>query len=229
VLITGPSGAGKTTLALQYVIAACERGEPATIYQFDERIGTLMARAQAMGLDLRRHVDEGRLIIRQIDPAEIAPGEFAADVTNEVKQRSVRTLMIDSLSGYVAAMPQEQQLILQLHELLSYLSQSGVLTLLINPQSGFFGSMSTNGLGISYLADTVILLRFFEAGGRIRKAISIVKNRFGKHEDTIRELRIDDGGIRVGKPLSEFKGVLTGTPEYTGASEPLMEDRDAGA
>lgn len=229
VLITGPSGAGKTTLALQYVIAACERGEPATIYQFDERIGTLMARAQAMGLDLRRHVDEGRLIIRQIDPAEIAPGEFAADVTNEVKQRSVRTLMIDSLSGYVAAMPQEQQLILQLHELLSYLSQSGVLTLLINPQSGFFGSMSTNGLGISYLADTVILLRFFEAGGRIRKAISIVKNRSGKHEDTIRELRIDDGGIRVGKPLPEFKGVLTGTPEYTGASEPLMEDRDAGA
>ncbi len=138
-------------------------------------------------------------------------------------------ILIDSLSGYMAAMPQEQQLILQLHELLSYLSQSGVLTLLINPQSGFFGSMHTNGLDVSYLADTVILLRYFEASGRIRKAISIVKNRSGKHEDAIREMRIDDRGVRIGEPLSQFKGVLTGTPEYTGAEKPLMEDRGSGA
>lgn len=229
VLITGPSGAGKTTLGLQYLAAACARGEKATVYQFDERIGTLLVRAEEMGLNLQACIDKGQLVVRQIDPAEISPGEFAADVLKEVRQRSVKLLMIDSLSGYVAAMPQEQQLILQLHELLSYLSKSGVLTLLINAQSGFFGSMQTNGLDVSYLADTVILLRFFEAAGRIRKAISIVKNRAGKHEDTIREMRIDDRGVRVGEPLSEFKGVLTGTPEYTGATNPLMEDRGSGA
>ncbi len=229
VLITGPAGAGKTTLALQYLAAACGRGEPATVYQFDERVSTLISRAQAMGFDIRCHVDEGRLVVRQIDPAEISPGEFAAGVLEEVKRRSVRMILIDSLSGYMAAMPQEQQLILQLHELLSYLSQSGVLTLLINPQSGFFGSMQTHGLDVSYLADTVILLRYFEASGRIRKAISIVKNRSGKHEDTIREMRIDDRGVRVGEPLSHFKGVLTGTPEYTGVERPLMEDRGSGA
>jgi len=229
VLITGPSGVGKTTLAMQYLAAACERGEPATIYQFDERVGTLLSRAEALGLNLRRHVDEGRLVIRQIDPGEISPGEFAAGVLDEVKRRSVRMIVVDSLSGYLAAMAQEQQLILQLHELLAYLSHSGVLTLLINPQTGFFGSMQPDGLDVSYLADTVILLRFFEAAGRIRKAISIVKNRAGKHEDTLREMRIDDRGVRIGQPLSNFKGVLTGTPEYVGVEKPLMEDRGSGA
>jgi circadian clock protein KaiC len=229
VLITGPSGVGKTTLALQYLAAACDRSEPVTVYQFDERVSTLIARAEALGLNLSRCVDQGRLVIRQIDPAEISPGEFAAGVLDEVKRRSVRMILIDSLSGYLAAMPQEQHLILQLHELLSYLSQSGVLTLLINPQTGFFGSMQPAGLDVSYLADTVVLLRFFEAAGRIRKAISIVKNRSGKHEDSIREMRIDDRGVRVGEPLSDFKGVLTGTPEYVGVEKPLMEDRGSGA
>jgi circadian clock protein KaiC len=228
-LISGPAGAGKTTLGLQYIVAACARDEPATIYEFDERIGTLIGRARAMGMDLQRHVDEGRLVIRQIDPAEIAPGEFAAMVQHEVEKRSVRIILIDSLSGYVSAMPQEQQLVLQLHELLSYLNQAGVLTLLINPQQGFFGTMHTGGPDVSYVADVVMLLRFFEAEGRIRKAISIVKNRSGGHEDTIREMRIDSLGIRIGGPLSAFRGVLTGTPEYTGASIPLMEDRGPGA
>ena len=228
-LISGPSGAGKTTLALQYLAAACQRGEPATIYQFDERISTLIARADAMGLDIRRHVDDGLLVIRQIDPAEVSPGEFASGILDEVKRRRVRMVLIDSLSGYMASMPQEQQLFLQLHELLTYLGQSGVLTLLVNPQTGFFGSMQPTSIDVSYLADTVILLRFFEAAGRIRKAISIVKKRTGKHEDTIREMRIDDRGIRVGEPLSDFRGILTGSPEYTGKQKPLMEDRDAGA
>ncbi len=229
VLVTGPSGSGKTTLALQYLSAACARGESATIYEFDERVGTLVARASAMGMDLQRFIDEGHLVIRQIDPAEIAPGEFAAMVRQEIERRSVRMILIDSLNGYLAAMPQEKQLVLQLHELLSYLNQAGVVTFLINSQHGFFGSMHTNGLEVSYVADTVILLRFFEAEGRIRKALSIVKNRSGRHEDTIREMRIDDQGIRVGAPLAAFKGVLTGTPEYTGASNPLMEDRGSGA
>ena len=134
-------------------------------------------------------------------------------------------VVFDSLNGYLAAMPEEEQLVLQMHELLSYLNQQGVVTLLINPQSGLLGTMGTGGLNISYVADTVVLIRFFEANGRIRKAISIIKNRGGAHEDTIRELRIDVGGVRVGAPLTEFTGVLTGTPQYTGDRKPLMEDR----
>jgi circadian clock protein KaiC len=224
-LITGPAGAGKTTLALQYLAAACRRGEKCTIYEFDERIGTLIARANAFGIDLQGFMNEGFLVVRQIDPAEIAPGEFAAMVREEVETRGVGLILVDSLNGYVAAMPQEQQLILQLHELLSYLNQAGVATFLINPQQGFFGTMSTNGLNVSYIADIVILLRFFEAGGRIRKAISVVKNRGGAHEDTIREFRVDRQGVRVGEALLAFKGVLTGTPEYMGSDNPLMEDR----
>ena len=228
VLLTGPAGSGKTTLALQYVWAACERGEKCTIYQFDERVSTLLIRARAFGFDLQRHIEAGNLVIRQIDPAEISPGEFASSVLQEVEQRGVRMLVIDSLNGYMAAMPQEQQLILQMHELLSYLSQRGVVTFLINPQRGLVGTMSTN-LNISYVADAVILLRFFEAAGRIRKAISILKNRGGMHEDTIREFRIDGSGVRIGEALSAFRGILTGTPEYTGSAQPLMEDRSGAA
>jgi len=227
-LVTGPAGSGKTTIALQYLDAACRRGEPCTIYQFDERIGTLLGRAKAFSLDLAEHIDDGLLSVQQIDPAEISPGEFASRVRREVEERGVRMIVIDSLNGYVAAMPQEKQLILQMHELLSYLSQRGVVTFLINPQQGLVGTMTSN-LNISYVADVVVLLRFFEAEGRIRKAISVLKNRGGMHEDTIRELRVDGGGVRVGAPLSAFRGVLTGTPEYAGEPLPLMEDRPIGA
>lgn len=223
-LVTGPAGSGKTTIALQYLDAACRRGEPCTVYEFDERIGTLLARAQAFGMDLKKHIEDGCLVIQQIDPAEISPGEFAYRVRQQVEERGVRMIVIDSLNGYMAAMPQEQQLILQMHELLSYLSQQGVVTFLINPQHGLVGTMATN-LNISYVADAVLLLRFFEAKGRIRKAISVLKNRGGMHEDAIRELRIDSGGVRVGEALAEFRGVLTGTPEYVGSQDPLMEDR----
>lgn len=223
-LITGPAGTGKTTIMLQYVYAACERGEAATIYEFDERIGTLIARAKAFNLDLQKHLDSGLLVIQQIDPAELAPGEFTARVLREVESRQARIIGIDSLHGYLAAMPQEQQLILQVHEMLSYLSHKGVVTFLIYPQQGLLGSMATS-LNISYVADAVILLRFFEADGRIRKAISVIKNRAGSHEDAIREFRIDARGVRVGEPLVAFRGVLTGTPEYTGERAPLMEDR----
>ena len=223
-LVTGPAGTGKTTIALQYAHAACERGENVTLYEFDERIGTLTARARAFGLDIDRHIDSGALAIRQVDSAELSPGEFATRVRREVEGRDASMIVIDSLNGYLAAMPQEQQLILQMHELLSYLNQQGVVTLLINPQEGLMGTMSTS-LNISYIADTVMMLRFFEADGRIRKAISIIKNRAGPHEDAIREFRIDGKGVRVGEPLVAFRGVLTGTPEYTGDRSPLMEDR----
>lgn len=225
ILITGPAGTGKTTLALQYVTAACARGERCAVYEFDERIGTLLKRAESMGMPLHRYIDEGLLVVHQIDPAELSPGEFAWRVRRDVDENDCRLLVMDSLNGYLAAMPQEQHLILQMHELLSYLSQSGVVTFLINPQHGLVGTM-TSSLDISYIADTVVLIRFFEAQGRLRKAISILKHRGGGHEDAIRELRIDTRGIRVGQPLVDFRGVLTGTPEYFGAKQPLMEERD---
>jgi circadian clock protein KaiC len=226
-LITGPAGTGKTTIALQYLHAACMRGEPTVVYEFDERVGTLLARAKAFSMDLQGNIDAGCLIVEQIDPAELSPGEFAQRVRTQVEQRGVKMIVLDSISGYLAAMPQEQQLILQLHELLSYLNQRGVVTFLINPQQGLLGTMQSS-LAISYVADAVLMLRFFEADGRIRKAVSVIKNRAGAHEDTIREFRIDTKGIRVGEPLTDFKGVLTGTPEYTGERSPLMEDRSLG-
>ncbi|MGH1560836.1 ATPase domain-containing protein [Caulobacter segnis] len=220
----GAGGFGKDHRSPAVSIAACERGEAATLYQFDERIGTLMVRAKAMGMDLEKHIGAGRLTIRQIDPAEMSPGEFAAEVRDQIEARQVRLIVIDSLNGYLAAMPQEKQLLLQIHEMLSYLNQQGVVTLMINPQHGLVGPMASN-LDVSYVSDTVIPIRFFEAGGRIRKAISVIKNRGGPHEDTIRELRIDGLGVRIGEPLIDFKGVTTGTPEYVGVSAPLMEDR----
>jgi circadian clock protein KaiC len=223
-LLTGPAGSGKSTIALQYLDAACARGESASLFEFDERVGTLMVRALAMGMDLQHHIDRGLLTIHQIDPAQMSPGEFAAILRREIETRGVRMVAIDSLNGYLAAMPEEKQLILQMHEMLSYLNQQGVVTLLINPQSGLVGGMATS-LNVSYVADAVVLIRFFEADGRIRKAISILKNRGGPHEDTIRELRIDSGGVRVGEPLTQFRGVMTGTPEYVGKGGPLMEDR----
>ena len=224
-LISGPAGSGKTTLALQYVVAACERGEHCVIYEFDERVGTLLVRAKALGLDLQPHIDSGLLTIAQVDPAEQSPGEFAWKIRDEVERAKARLIVIDSINGYLAAMPQEQQLILQMHEMLSYLNQQGVVTLLISPQNGLVGTMATGNINISYVADAVLLLRFFEAGGRIRKALSVIKNRGGAHEDTIREFRIDAKGLRIGEPLHEFSGILTGTPRYIGASQPLMEGR----
>lgn len=228
-LLIGPAGTGKTSIALQYVVAACARGEHCMMLEFDERIGTLFARSRAMGMDLEACVEKGVLTIRQVDPAELSPGEFAATIRREVEQRNCRMIVIDSLNGYMTAMPEENQLLLQLHELLSYLNQQGVLTLLLYPQQGLMSSMGAGNLNVSYIADTVVLLRYFEAEGRIRKALSVIKNRSGPHEDSIRELRVDSRGVRVGAPLSQFKGVLTGTPEYVGSSSPLMEDRPRDA
>ena len=225
-LLTGPAGSGKSTLMLQYVCAAAARGEHCVVYEFEERIGTMLVRAAKLGLDFQAHIKTGLVTLRQVDPAQIAPGEFAHIIRKEVEENGARLLGIDSLNGYLSSMPQEKQLILQLHELLAYLNQQGVLTLLVNPQHGMVGSLQTS-LDLSYLADTVMLLRFFEAEGRIRKALSIIKNRGGAHEDRIREYRIDTHGLRVGEPLTMFRGVLTGTPAYTGDIDPLLEERGA--
>ncbi len=229
VLLTGPAGSGKTTVAFSYALAACARGEPATVYEFDERVGTLIARARAMSQDPQPYLENGLLKIVQVDPADITPGHFAWMVRREVQERGVRVIVLDSMNGYLTSMPQEKQLLLQLHELLSYLSQEGVLTLLINPQAGLVGSMTSSHVNISYIADVVVLFRFFEAKGRIRKAMSVLKNRGGAHEDVIRELLIDRGGIRVGNGLTEFSGVLTGTPQFVGDEDRLMEHRSDAA
>ncbi|WP_284946104.1 ATPase domain-containing protein [Acidisoma cladoniae] len=223
-LISGPAGTGKSTIAVQYVHTAALRGEHCAIYQFDERAGTLLTRAAKLGLDLRPHIESGMVTLRQIDPAQVSPGEFTQMLRLDAEQNKTRLVVIDSLSGYVTSMPQEKQLVLQLHELLSYLNQRGILTLLINPQSGLMGNMQSN-LNTSYIADTILLLRYFEAGGRVRKALSVIKNRGGAHEDSIREFRIDQAGLRVGETLVEFQGVLTGTPTYLGESAPLLEER----
>lgn len=224
-VLTGPAGAGKSSIAFSYALEACRRGESATIYEFDERVGTLLARSRSLGQDPDSAIEAGSLKVVQIDPAEISPGQFAWMVRKEVEQRGVKVLVIDSLNGYLASMPQEKQLVLQLHELLSYLNQQGVLTLLVNPQHGLVGTMNTGQLNISYVADVLFLFRFFEAEGRLRKALSVLKNRSGAHEDTIRELKMDKKGIRIGAPLVDFSGVLTGTPKYIGDRAPLMESR----
>jgi circadian clock protein KaiC len=223
-LISGPAGSAKSTVATQYVDTAAKRGERCAIYEFDERAGTLLSRSAQLGLDLRPHIESGRARLHQIDPAQLSPGEFIQMIRQDSEQNGTKLVVIDSLSGYLTSMPQEKQLVLQLHELLSYLNQRGTLTLLISPQSGLMGSVQTS-LSVSYIADTILLLRFFEAGGRVRKAVSVIKNRGGAHEDAIRELRIDTSGLRVGGVLDAFQGVLTGTPTYVGEAGPLLEGR----
>lgn len=220
VLISGPAGCGKTTFSTAYVLAAAERGERAAFYEFDERAETLLARAAMLGMDLRPHVDAGRVVIRQVDPAELSPGELNAMIRREVEEHGTRVLVIDSLAGYLAAMTQEQHLLLQMHELLSYLGDREVTTFLLNPQHGLIGAQGT--VDVSYVADTVVLLRFFEAAGRVRKAVSVLKSRVGGHEDTIREVRVRADGLAVGEPLVEFQGVLTGNPAYFGGAGPLL-------
>jgi circadian clock protein KaiC len=220
-LVLGPAGTGKSLLVLHYVAAAVARGERAAMFVFDEELGLLFERARILGIDLAGMRASGRLRIQQMDAAELAPGEFAHQVTTYVDREKVRTVVIDSLNGYQAAMPEEQFLILHLHELLQYLNRQGASTFLTIAQHGMVGEMKQT-IDLTYLADTVIMLRYFEAMGRVRRAISVIKKRMGSHEDTIRELRIGSDGIKVGPALHEFQGVLRGVPTYVGAQEPLM-------
>jgi circadian clock protein KaiC len=226
VLILGPAGAGKSLLALTFVQSAAQRGERAAMFVFDEELGLLFGRARALGVDLQAAVDAGQLFIEQVDAAELSPGEFSERVRTCVEVHGVKTVVIDSLNGYQAAMPGEQALILHMHELLQYLNRQGATTFLTVAQHGLVGDMKTP-VDITYLADTVVLLRFFEATGRVRRAMSVVKKRTGAHEDTIREYRIGARGVTLGEPLTGFQGVLRGVPTLVDGDAGLMRPEEA--
>jgi len=223
-LLIGPAGSGKSTIAMQYAMASARRVELVAYYAFDENLGTLITRAKGIGFDIGTHLESGKLQLRQVDPAEMSPGEFTHQVCRAVDSDNARVVVIDSLNGYLQAMPEERFLTTQLHEVLTYLSQRGVLTIMVLAQHGLFGRMETS-IDLTYLADTVVVVRFFEALGNVRKAISVVKKRSGKHETAIRELNIDQQGVRVGKTLAEFQGILSGTPLYRGPQEAMLEPR----
>jgi circadian clock protein KaiC len=214
-LLIGPAGSGKSTLATQYAISAVEQGGRALILGFDEGLGTFMTRCESLGLPVRRHLDSGAIFFKRIDPAEQTPGEFAHRIRQSVERDGVDLIAIDSLNGYLNAMPEERFLVMQLHELLAYLNHRGVLTILVLAQHGLLGAMSSP-IDLSYLSDTVLMLRFFEAGGEVRQAVSVIKKRSGPHERAIREFRIGPSGLHVGAALGEFRGVLTGVPEERG-------------
>ena len=222
-LITGAAGTGKSVLSLQYALAAAMRGERVHIYLFDERAATFRARAAALGMSLKKAEAAGKLIIRQIEPTQMSPGEFANELQHAVEQDKMTMIVIDSINGYMQAMPEERLLAIQVHEVLSYLANNGVTSILTLVQHGIFGSPVDEAAEVSYLADTVVLLRYFEYEGTVRQAISAVKKRSGPHEHMIRECRVAKGGLKVGEPLAEFRGVLTGVPEYAGRDEPLMQ------
>ncbi|HEY5949510.1 MAG TPA: ATPase domain-containing protein [Kofleriaceae bacterium] len=219
-LILGPAGAGKSTLAAQLAKANVERGEKAAFFIFDEVPNTLVVRGEGMGMGVRKHVEAGRMIIRQVDPAELSPGHFAHLVRQAVERDGASMVVIDSVNGYQSAMPEEHHLSAHLHELLAYLNQSNVLSVLVMTQSGLVGA-TQSPIDLSYLADTVVLLRYFEAHAEIRQAISVVKRRTGPHERWIRELRIDGNGLRVGEPLRDFLGIMTGNLIYSGGETML--------
>ena len=220
-LLLGPAGAGKSSIALSYAVAAARRGEFAAMFLFEEWIQLACKRGASLNLDPVPLMEEGKLSMEQIDPAELSPGEFIDRVRHSVLKRGATVVVIDSLNGFINAMPGEQHLPLQMHELLSFLNQQGVLTLLVLAQAGLMGSNMTSPVDLSYLADNVMLFRYFEAEGRVRKALSVVKRRSGKHEDTIRELQMGPEGISIGGPLSAFRGILTGVPVYTGSGQML--------
>lgn len=221
VLVLGPAGTGKSILGLTFIAAAVARGERAAMFVFDEELGLMIGRAKALGIDLQAMRDDDSLVLEQVDAAELTPGEFSDRVRECVENHGARTVVVDSLNGYQAAMPGENALVLHMHELLQYLNRQGATTILTVAQHGLVGDMRSP-VDVTYLADTVILLRYFEALGRVRRAMSVVKKRTGAHEDTIREYRIGANGIALGDPLTQFQGVLRGVPVMVGGDATLM-------
>jgi circadian clock protein KaiC len=221
-LFIGPSGVGKTTTAMSAVVEALRRGEKASYYLFDEGLGTLLKRCFALGLPLEAYIDSGQLEVLPLDPAEMSPGQFSNMVRDAVQRRGASTIVIDSLNAYLQAMPGAKFLLLQMHELLSFLNQQGVITLLVLGQHGIIGDVRSD-LDLSYLSDAIVLFRFFEARGQLLKAVSVVKSRTNQHELSIREFRLGNCGVEVGPALTDFEGVLGGVPAYRG-SMPLLGD-----
>ena len=215
-LLLGPAGCGKSTIAARYAVSEVERGGSAALFTFDESLATMLIRGKGLGLDIKKHVDSGRFHLRQVDAAELSPGQFVHEVRQLVETHDLTMLIIDSLNGFLNAMPGEKFLAMQLHELLAYLSQKGVATLMTVAQHGFVGTNIDTPVDVSYLADTVLVFRYFEAAGEVRQALSVIKKRSGEHERTIRELVMKNGAIGVGNILTEFEGVLTGVPTYRG-------------
>jgi circadian clock protein KaiC len=223
-LLIGPAGSGKSSVAIQYVVELARQGERSTVFAFDETLGILTSRAEALGLPLRAQIKSGAVTARQIDPAEISPGEFAWTVYRSVKA-GCKLVVIDSLNGYLNSMPGEKYLNNQLHELTSYLNQQGVVTILIMAQHGMVMALEAP-VDLSYLCDTVINMRYFETGGEVRKSMAVIKKRSGHHERSIREFTLDGGkGLRIGPPLKDFQGILTGAPKFDGASDDIMRDQ----
>jgi circadian clock protein KaiC len=226
-LLLGPAGTGKSTLASQFAVAAAARGERAAMFVFDENLGTLRSRSRKLGLPLDQALRNGLITLQQIDPAELSSGEFAAIVRRAAEGRdaagtAAKVIVVDSLNGYLNAMPEEKYLTAQLHELLAFLGQQGVATVLTLTQSGMVGSMAAP-VDTTYLADNVVLFRYFEAKGYVRRALSVVKKRNGQHERAIREFDVNATGLVIGEPLTEFQGILTGVPTYVGETGKLLD------
>jgi circadian clock protein KaiC len=225
-LLVGPAGCGKTTLCSHYLLAALERGETVACYQFEESKETFLRRSSGFGMEFAPYMAAGKFALIQVDIADLSPGEFASRVQRAVEQKQASFIVIDSLNGYLNGMPSERFLLIHLHELLSYLGQKGVVTLLTVAQHGMLGPAMNAPIDASFIADAVILLRFFEAAGSVRQAVSVVKKRHGFHERTLREMRIGPHGIEIGDVLEEFEGVLTGVPRYRGKSKHLLGEQE---
>ncbi|HVF40630.1 MAG TPA: ATPase domain-containing protein [Gemmatimonadaceae bacterium] len=221
-LITGAAGTGKSVLCTQFARAAIQRGERVLYYLFDERLSTFRVRMRDLDMDVADAMESGQLKLQQVEPTEFSPGEFASQVVNAVESENISLVVIDSINGYMQSMPEERLLPIQVHELLSFLSNNGVTCIMTLVQHGIFGNPVDEAAEVSYLADTVVLMRYFEVNGSVRQAVSVVKRRSGDHERTIRECRVGQGGLLVGEPLVEFQGVLTGVPSYTGTAATLM-------
>jgi len=222
-LLLGPAGCGKSTIAIRYAISSVDQGACAALFAFDETLATLVKRGKGLGLDIQKHVDSGRFVLRQVDAAELSPGQMIHEIRQLVEKQNLDVLIIDSLNGFLNAMPGEKFLAMQLHELLTYAGQKGIRTLMTVAQHGFVGANIDTPVDVSYLADTVLLFRYFEAAGEVRQALSVIKKRSGEHERTVRELVMKNGSIVVGTVLTDFEGVLTGAPTYRGQIGSLQQ------